>query len=526
MIKRPDALKLGDSESHLKLSYVKKVERNVVEPVWSINGTDELTLRLIRDINLSDMGELLSGNRFSQGFAYILANPLPSKDDIINQREAISEISQPENSAKLDDIIVSMYNFGLDKETINEYGRGTHDKLKFLQHYSTIVQKLAEFSSFKSKPFKEIGEYADQILKSDDYLFVPMTAERGLNHLKLTMEISEDPNGVHSQIRFLKTKYGPKIPTANILRHFGHRFKAGILFMARYKWAAGSAVRCLVEENTAQMADTLQLLPIFEFYKSLINYEDQIKNNDVSVYPEFSDVTDISNLEHPLKGLKPLKKQREWYEREEEEKTVEKPQSIPNNYQSNKSHSTLLITGANNGGKTYFSKAVGISQLLAQRGTKIVASDAKISLVDDVYTHFVASDDPIHGEGRYKFELRRMDEILERCTPRSLIIVDEPCGGTDPAMGQVQSSYFLEALSKTGAQVIFNTHYHVLAEMANILPQIRNIHPDTNFKDDKLIYTYKMLPGPAGTSYALEVARAMNLGKDSLLEKAERAKNR
>lgn len=550
MIKRPDVLKLGEAGSHLKLSYVKKVGQSSVEPVWNINGADEMTLRLIRDLNLAEMGEILSGKRFSQGFAYILANPLTSKADIQEQREAIREASKPENAAKLDDIVTAMYDFGLKKETINNnsWGINTSKRLRLLREYSNIVQKLAEFSSFKTKLFQDIGEYANQILQSNEYLFVPMTTERGLNYFKLTMEITENVDRNQGQIRFIKSKFGPKIPTANILKHLGHRIKGRITFMFPYYNSARWAVKSLVEKNVTHMTDTLQLLPVFEFYRSLINYESQINGNGKNVHPELADTTEIISLEHPLRTLKVKKPQQGYHyvideddyrhfegdEDEEDEKPAplkkeessESNLSVPNDYKSDKSHSTLLITGANNGGKTYYSKTVGVSQLLSQRGTKIVAQKASISIVDRVYTHFVASDDPIHGEGRYKFELRRMDEILEKCTPRSLIIADEPCGGTDPAMGQVQSSYFLEALSKTGAQVIFNTHYHQLADMADSFSQIQNIHPDTRFENGKLIYLYRMLPGPAGTSFALEVAKSMNLGRDALIKKAQRARNR
>lgn len=516
MIPRIDPLNLKKNRKNFNLTYVREGSYGPAKIVWKLKKVPDMTKRLIRDLNLKDLGEICTGgNGFSEGFAYILANPFTDPKQIIEQRKAIKELTGP-GQYTLDTIVDSLHKLGRQKIAAEEDiyvfpGSGIDTKLNLLSTYNELLNFFENrFEDSESVPLKSIADYVKQLRKLPEAFFIPETVEKGENHLILNLEITRNVAGIEREhnLRFVRTKFGRRIPGLRILRHLGHRIKAGVLFMAPYRWKVNSALKQLIKHNEPHIKETLSLLPAFEFYRAAINYEkllDSKKDKKTMANLSSNGSTSLKEIEHPVFSLNGKK-------------------SVPNDYSDDKR--VLLITGANNGGKTYYSKLVGIQQLLFQRGLSNTAKDANLSIADKVYTHFIEQDDPIRGQGRYQFELRRMEEILGKCTGKSLIIVDEPCGGTDPAKGKIQSSYFLEALHETGARIIFNTHYHDLADMEKELASVKNIHPDTRFKDGKLIFKYKMLEDPAGTSYALELAQSMDLGRESLLKKAKKANER
>ncbi len=515
----PDILRLGKSRENIKLTYIKENphdRRSESKPIWKVEEIPEQTRRLMRDLNLQDLGSIIVRERFKDVFSYILANNLTNQEDIEEQRRAIDELKQPDKSKKLDELVDSLYNLDLGRvnaqsmenwwffEIENQIAR----RLKVLGDYHRTLTKLEDaFKESNSVVLKPIADYVAELRKSGEVEWLPSTIHRGENHLRLNLEITENIAG-DTELRFTRSDYSKRIATFQILKHLGHRFKAFIFSMLPYQIAVNQALVELINHNKKNFDDLASLIPALEFYQGAVKYEKTLEQNGtpIVVKPDFSqDGVLIRELRHPYTSFKG-------------EKTV------PNDYDNFGGKTVLLITGANNGGKTFYSKTIGLSQLLLQRGLPISAASAKVGVVDRVYTHFVDQDDPLSGEGRYKFELSRMKDILEGCTPRSLIIIDEPCGGTDPVKGQVQSSYFLEALAETGARTIFNTHFHELADLEGKIPAVRNIHPDTRFSDGELQYQYRMLEGPAGTSYALELAQSMDLGREQLLEKARKVK--
>jgi DNA mismatch repair protein MutS len=180
-----------------------------------------------------------------------------------------------------------------------------------------------------------------------------------------------------------------------------------------------------------------------------------------------------------------------------------------------------IITGPNNGGKSTYVKTVGLIQWMAQQGLFVPAKSARVSQVDGIYTHFVSPDDITEGEGRYLNELRRMRYIFENATPHSLVILDEPCGGTSYEEGKAQSRVILEGLANLGPTTYFTTHMHELARDLPSTPgfeRARNLQAACKYNEDgsKLVYTYKIKPGVSGKSYGMELAKETGLDRESL----------
>lgn len=192
---------------------------------------------------------------------------------------------------------------------------------------------------------------------------------------------------------------------------------------------------------------------------------------------------------------------------------------VPNDINYSAERNMFVVTGANNGGKTTFVKTVGLLQVMAQKGLFIPARAAQISFADAVFTHFVAPDDITRGEGRYRNELRRIRQILERATPYSLVILDEPCGGTDHAEGQRQSLVLLRGFHTLGATTYFTTHMHEVAAAVaeGAYPCAQNLQVECRRDQGGLVYSYRILPGAAGRSFGEEIAREMGLYDDEIL---------
>lgn len=191
---------------------------------------------------------------------------------------------------------------------------------------------------------------------------------------------------------------------------------------------------------------------------------------------------------------------------------------VPNDIVHTPDENMFVITGPNNGGKTTHIKTVGLLQVLTQSGLLVPAESAKVSLVDGIYTHFVAPDDITKGEGRYRNELQRMKYIFEHASPFSLVILDEPCGGTSYEEGQRQSVALLAGFHTLGSTTYFTTHLHpVTSHVENgQFPAARNLSVDCIASAEKLRYTFKIKSGASGKSYGEEIAREIGLRPENI----------
>jgi len=193
---------------------------------------------------------------------------------------------------------------------------------------------------------------------------------------------------------------------------------------------------------------------------------------------------------------------------------------IPNDIVNNTDENMYIITGPNNGGKTTYVKTIGLIQLLSQEGLFVPAESADVSFLDGIYTHFISPDDITKGEGRYRNELRRIKEIFEKATPYSLVILDEPCGGTSYEEGQRQSLALLDGFHRLGSTTYFTTHMHLLTKEIDSgrYPAARNLSVECMYDGKEITYTYRVLTGAFGKSFGEEIARELGLMPDDIKE--------
>ncbi|MBQ7846885.1 MAG: DNA mismatch repair protein MutS [Clostridia bacterium] len=192
------------------------------------------------------------------------------------------------------------------------------------------------------------------------------------------------------------------------------------------------------------------------------------------------------------------------------EKYVKDGAFVPNDTMLDTGHNRLMmITGPNMAGKSTYMRQVALITVMAQIGSFVPASEARIGIVDKLFTRVGASDDLASGTSTFMLEMNEVASILKNATKRSLIIYDEIGRGTSTYDGMSIAKAVAEytAGKKLGAKALFATHYHELTEMADGKNGIVNYHIAAKKKGDTLVFLRKILPGAADDSYGIEVAK-------------------
>jgi DNA mismatch repair ATPase MutS len=186
-----------------------------------------------------------------------------------------------------------------------------------------------------------------------------------------------------------------------------------------------------------------------------------------------------------------------------------------------------ILTGPNRGGKTTFTQALGLAQLLFQAGLPVPGEAARLSPVDAIYVHFTAEEKFQLGAGRLGEEAQRVSEIFQHATRHSLILFNESFSSTTPGEGLYLVLDVVRGLRLLGARGVFVTHFLELAERAD---QLNDSPGDSRVFSlvagvlespdrDAATRTYKIQPGPPlGTSYAHEIAVKHGISYDQISE--------
>jgi DNA mismatch repair protein MutS len=180
-----------------------------------------------------------------------------------------------------------------------------------------------------------------------------------------------------------------------------------------------------------------------------------------------------------------------------------------------------LITGPNMAGKSTFIRQVALLALLAHTGSFIPAAEARVDLVDRIFTRIGASDDLARGQSTFMVEMCETANILNNSTARGLIVLDEIGRGTSTFDGLSLAWSIVEHLhNQVGAKTLFATHYHELTELAARLPRLKNFNVAVREWHDQIVFLRKIVEGGTDKSYGIQVARLAGVPKPVL----ERAK--
>jgi DNA mismatch repair protein MutS len=189
---------------------------------------------------------------------------------------------------------------------------------------------------------------------------------------------------------------------------------------------------------------------------------------------------------------------------------------VPNDlYLNATTHSILLITGPNMGGKSTYLRQAALIVLMAQMGSFVPARSARLGLVDRIFTRIGASDNLARGRSTFMVEMTETAAILNTATARSLILLDEVGRGTATYDGLAIAWAAIEYIhANTRAKTLFATHYHELTELADRLSGVKNFHVGVKESGGGIVFLRKVEEGAADKSYGIEVAKLAGLPAD------------
>jgi DNA mismatch repair protein MutS len=196
---------------------------------------------------------------------------------------------------------------------------------------------------------------------------------------------------------------------------------------------------------------------------------------------------------------------------------------VPNDlYLNATTHTILLLTGPNMGGKSTYLRQTALIVILAQMGSFVPARSARLSVVDRVFTRIGASDNLARGRSTFMVEMTETAAILHTATARSLILLDEVGRGTSTYDGLAIAWAAIEYLhARVRAKSLFATHYFELTELAEQLSGVKNYHVSVKETGGGIVFLRKVEPGAADRSYGIEVAKLAGLPNEVITRARE-----
>ena len=245
-------------------------------------------------------------------------------------------------------------------------------------------------------------------------------------------------------------------------------------------------------QKTATMVSTLDVLASFAQVAEDMNYcMPQVDN---------SGIIDIKGGRHPVI-----------------EKMLGTGEFVENDTYLDKNENRLsIITGPNMAGKSTYMRQVALITLMAQVGSFVPAEEAKIGVVDKIFTRVGASDDLSMGQSTFMVEMMEVATILKEATQNSLVILDEIGRGTSTYDGLSIAWAVAEYIAnkeKCGAKTLFATHYHELTELEEKIEGVKNYSIAVKEKGEDIVFLRKIVRGGTDESYGIHVARLAGVPK-------------
>jgi DNA mismatch repair protein MutS len=194
------------------------------------------------------------------------------------------------------------------------------------------------------------------------------------------------------------------------------------------------------------------------------------------------------------------------------ERMMTREKFIPNDVRLSGDARMIILTGPNMAGKSTILRQVGLIVLMAQMGSFVPASSARIGVVDRLFTRVGASDNLVRGQSTFMVEMTETSAILRSASRRSLVLLDEIGRGTSTYDGVSIAWAVSEYLhNNVGCKTIFATHYHELTQLSDELEAARNYNVEVREVGEEILFLHRLRAGGADRSYGIEVGRLAGL---------------
>ncbi len=255
-------------------------------------------------------------------------------------------------------------------------------------------------------------------------------------------------------------------------------------------------IRKRVSDETARLQKTASAIAIIDTLGSLAEISD--RHDYVRPVVDEGDEIIIRDGRHPVLERMGLSER-----------------FVPNDTQMDtEKHQLLIITGPNMAGKSTYLRQVALIVLMAQMGCFVPASEAKIGVVDRIFTRIGALDNIMRGQSTFMVEMMETARILNQATSRSLVVLDEIGRGTSTFDGLSIAwavAEYLHDHPSLRPKTLFATHYHELTELTLTKERVKNYNVAVKEWGGEIIFLRKIVEGGTNRSYGIQVARLAGL---------------
>lgn len=387
--------------------------------------------------------------------------------------------------------------------------------------YLSLKEKLPEFrKQLQDMSFVTIGINLDHTLEPTEAVFLsvepkPFKKPSILSNFLGLKSADEDFEGI-SQFYSISSQSSLK---NTLFRELGDIFEETITPIS-------TAIREYTRVNTRTISD---LAFEFSFYIGASQWIKRLKGRGLSMCQPIARSKEerscqIENLRDVILSMNALDS--------EMNESIDE-MIISNDVTFDSDGRIFILTGPNQGGKTTYTRSIGLAQVLFQVGLYIPGTSASMSPVDWVYTHFNEEERPNVKDGRLGEESERLARVFDQATSYSLVLLNESFSSTSPGEGLYLAEDIIKGLIIVGSRAVFATHFHELAA------RVEKINADFMTYDNRLISmvagversddplseqgakrTYKVVPSPPqGMSYARDIARLYGISLEQIKEK-------
>ena len=471
---------LDVNEINLRLDSVEELKDNlmlrgdIVELLRKVYDIERLTGKIAYgNANARDMISLKNSLRnlpelkkvLSMVNAPMLKEFYEKLDELQDIYKLIDDaiVEEPPISVKEGGIIKAGYNAEID-----EYRNASTDGKKWVLELEAKERELTGIKNLKVGYTRVFGYYIE-ITKS----FLSQAPERYTRKQTLTNAerfITEELKEIENKILGAEEK------------------------VVNLEYNEFTKIREVIAQNIARLQLSASVIANIDVLSSLAKVADD--NNYIKPVVENSGVLDIKDGRHPVI-----------------EKMIAKDGEIfveNDTLLDTENNRVAIITGPNMAGKSTYMRQVAIITLMAQIGSFVPAREAKVGIVDKIFTRVGASDDLSSGQSTFMVEMNEVANILKDATPRSLVILDEIGRGTSTYDGLSIAWAVAEYIAdkeKVGCKTLFATHYHELIELEEKIEGIKNYSIAVREKGEDIIFLRKIIEGGTDESYGIHVAK-------------------
>jgi DNA mismatch repair protein MutS len=455
----------------------KKIERKQLrESLKGVQDMERLTSRIFlghanaRDLvglklslkNLPDLKILLQA--FGSPILKVISSGLESFEDLYHLLES-SIVENPPLSVREGGLVKPNYHKELDDlRKIGREGKG------WILHLEAEERKKTGISSLKVR-YNQVFGYYIEVTKSNLHL-VPQHYER-----KQTLVNAE---------RFITPE----------LKEFEAKVLGAEEAICQLEYQLFEEIRKKVSDQTPRLQKSASAIAVIDVLCSLAEVADRYDYNR-PVVDEGEEIV-IEDGRHPVLERMGLSER-----------------FVPNDtLLNNQEHQILIITGPNMAGKSTYLRQVALLIVMAQIGSFVPAREAKIGVVDRIFTRVGALDNIMRGQSTFMVEMMETARILNQATSRSLVVLDEIGRGTSTFDGLSIAwavAEYLHDHPSLRPKTLFATHYHELTELSLTKERVRNYNVAVREWGGDIIFLRKIVEGGTNRSYGIQVARLAGL---------------